>query len=221
MSEIWSFLAPILVADLLNPVLFAFLIFAAGTSKPVMNSTAILLGHTVAYFTAGIGLALGIEKISHRLANPHDFDYVIGLILGCLLLWIAFKGKKKKENKKPQNNADLTPFKSFGLGAIVNFIGIPFALPYFAAIDHILKADINPMQAIWVLVGYNLIYAIPFAVVPILIATNGERSKLVLQRINDTLMKGSDFLMPILLGLIGIGLVVDSIVFFVIGKGLL
>jgi len=42
-----------------------------------------------------------------------------------------------------QMRGGLTPVKAFGLGAVINFVGIPFALPYFAALNQILKADLT------------------------------------------------------------------------------
>jgi len=39
-------LLPILLVDMLNPVLIAVLVFAAGSSRPVVNSSAILIGRT-------------------------------------------------------------------------------------------------------------------------------------------------------------------------------
>ena len=46
--EVWTVLFPILLTDVVNPVLFAFLVFAAGTPRPVLLSSFMLLGHTAA-----------------------------------------------------------------------------------------------------------------------------------------------------------------------------
>ena len=45
-----------------------------------------------------------------------------------------------------------------------------FAVPYFAAIDQILKTVLSATQAVLVLAAYNLAYALPFTVVPLLSA---------------------------------------------------
>lgn len=221
MYEIWLSLAPILLADVVNPVLFAFMVFAVSTQRPVINSTAILLGHTLAYFSAGIVIALGLERITVRLANPHHIDFIISLVVGILLLWVAFLSSKKKDKQQNKENTDLTPLKALGLGAVVNFVGIPFALPYFAALDQILKADFTVAEALIVLASYNLFYALLFLIVPALVITIGERSKPVLQRINEVLDRFSRFLMPILLFLVGAFLISDAITYFVTGKGLI
>jgi len=188
--ELWTTLAPILLADAVNPVLFAFMVYAASTERPVVTSSALLVGHTVAYLAAGFVIALGIDKVAERLANPRTIDFVISLAIGLLLLWVG------------------------------NFIGIPFALPYFAAIDQILKADLATAGAMLSLVAYNALYALPFIIVPLLVAVLGDRSQPILERIKGVLDKISNVLMPVLLMLIGLALVVDALTYFVTGEGL-
>lgn len=220
MYEIWLSLAPILLADVVNPVLFAFMVYAASTQRPIINSSAILLGHTLAYFSAGLVIALSLEKITVRLENPHHIDFIISLVVGILLLWVAFLSSRKNDKQKKKEHTNLTPLKALGLGAVVNFVGIPFALPYFATLDQILKSNFTVTEALIVLVSYNLFYALPFLIVPILVLTIGERSKPLLQRINDVLEHFSRFLMPILLLLVGVFLISDAITYFVTGAGL-
>jgi len=220
MNETWLTLAPILFVDVLNPVLFAVMVYAVSTQRPIINSTAILLGHTLAYFSAGIIIALGLERFINRLENPHHIDFIISLLIGILLLWVTFSSNKKTGQQQNKNNTDLTPFKALGLGAIVNFVGIPFALPYFAVLDQILKADLAMPESLLILAIYNLLYALPFVIVPLLVITIGERSKPILLRINDSLERFSSFLMPVLLFLVGIFLISDAITYFVTGQGL-
>ncbi len=220
MNETWLTLAPILFVDVLNPVLFAVMVYAVSTQQPIINSTAIVLGHTLAYFSAGIIIALGLERIINRLENPHHIDFIISLLIGILLLWVTFSSNKKTSQQQNKNNTDLTPFKALGLGAVVNFVGIPFALPYFAVLDQILKADLAMPESLLILAIYNLLYALPFVIVPLLVITIGERSKPILLRINDSLERFSSFLMPVLLSLVGIFLISDAITYFVTGQGL-
>jgi len=218
--EIWTVLIPILLTDVVNPVLFAFLVYAAGTDRPIALSSSMLLGHTVAYFSAGIGLALSMESISAYLENPHTIDFIIELVLGFALLWLAF-GSRKDTGKRPDE--DTTKFTvpgAFVFGAVVNFVGIPFAVPYFAAIDQILKADFSSLQAVLSLLAYNLAYALPFAAVPMLSAVMGDKARPILLRVNGWMEKVSSFLMPLMLGGIGLILLADAIFYFVRGSAL-
>jgi cytochrome c biogenesis protein CcdA len=218
--EIWAVLLPILLTDVVNPVLFAFMVYAAGTDRPVILSGSMLLGHTAAYFGAGIILAVFMEKISAYFANPHTVDFVIGLILGLVLIWLAI-GSRNDTGKRPDEELpQFTVVSAFGFGAVINFIGMPFAVPYFAAIDQILKADFSTTQALLILLAYNLVYALPFAIVPVLSAMMGEQARPVLAKVNAVMEKASGVLMPLLLGAIGLTLVADAIKYFITGTPL-
>jgi cytochrome c biogenesis protein CcdA len=218
--ELWSVLLPILLTDVVNPVLFAFLVYAAGTDRPVAFSSSMLLGHTTAYFLVGIVLALFMEKIAAYLANPHTIDFVLQLLIAMVLLWLALKTRKDTGRRPEEAQPRLTVVSAFGFGAVVNFIGIPFAVPYFAAIDQVLKADLSVLQSVLMLLSYNLAFALPFAMVPLLSAAMGEKARPILARINALLDRVSNVLMPLMLGLLGIVLLADAIKYFVSGTAL-
>ena len=59
MLEIWKILTPIIITDIVNPVLFAFMVYAVDTIEPLINSLVILIGHTLAYFSAGMYFVTG------------------------------------------------------------------------------------------------------------------------------------------------------------------
>ena len=220
MFEVWKTLIPILLADLLNPVLFASMVYAAGTDRPVVNSTAMLLGHTVAYLAVGIVLSFGLEAASYRLANPKRIDFYIEIIIGVILLWVAFRSRSVQNKDPEERTSSLSPVSAFGFGMVVNFIGIPFAVPYFAALSQILKTDPSFLQAFFMLLAYNVLYALPFAIVPSLVAVMGRRAQPVLQKINTVLDRGSAFLMPIILALVGLALIADALKYFWTGSSL-
>jgi cytochrome c biogenesis protein CcdA len=197
------------------------MVYAAGTARPLASSTAALLGHTAAYLGFGVAFALAFDIITAWLANPKPIDYGFGLLIGLLLLWVAWRsrGGNEQENSAPRA-AELTPLKAFGIGAVINIVGLPFALPYFAALDQILKADLSATGSVLVLVAYNFGYALPFLVVPGLALALGARSRPVLARINEKVDRVSAYLMPAMLGLVGLFLMVDAVLFFATGKGL-
>lgn len=220
MFELLPTLFPILLVDMLNPVLFAVLVFAAGSSRPVANSAAILIGHTLAYFVAGVAISHGIEQVAERLANPHRIDFVLSGIVGIGLLWMVVRTRKDGAPVASEPEWQLTPAKCLGFGAIVNLIGVPFALPYFAVIDQILKADLPAAESLATLAIYNVAYALPFVVVPAAVGISGESAKPLLEKINGVLARASDILMPWMFGLLGVALLADSIAYFYRGAGL-
>lgn len=220
MTELWTVLTPILLTDVLNPVLFAFLVYAAGTDRPVLNSSAMLLGHTVAYFSAGVVIEIGLDAIIDRLQNPQNIDFAIELVIGVVLLLLAVPTRKNTGKRPDENTPTLGPFSSFSFGAIVNFVGIPFAVPYFAAIGQMMQVDLSRNEVFITLAAYNLAYALPFTIVPILRAVMGESARPLLDRINAVMDRISGVLMPLMLGVIGLALFADAVAFFVTGASL-
>ena len=218
MNELFGVITPLLLVDVLNPVLFAVLIFAAGGSRPVANSSALLLGHTMAYFIVGIGASYAVDAIADRLANPRPMDFSIQLLVGLACLYSVLPSRKGGASRPRNPEVDLTPSKSLIFGAIINFIGAPFALPYLAVISQVLEADLSTNAALLILVAYNLAYALPFAIVPLLVAVMGDRAKPLLEKINDKLVKGTDKFMPWLMLLLGLWLTLDAAIFIVSGK---
>ncbi|MBT8442585.1 MAG: GAP family protein [Gammaproteobacteria bacterium] len=220
MVELAGTLFAILLTDVVNPVLFAFMVYAVGTDRPLLNSFSLLLGHTTAYFVAGVVLAIWLESLTERLANPEPYDFGVSLILGVVLLWFALRSREDTGKRPDDKEPPLTPVASFFFGAVVNFIGIPFALPYFAALNEIMKADLSAAQGYAVLMAYNVAYALPFLVVPILRLTMGEGSRDLLDRLNSKLDRVSGVLMPFLLAALGVALVANATSFFVRGEPL-
>ena len=220
MFDLFPTLLPILLVDVVNPVLFAIMVFAAGSNRPVANSSAILIGHTLAYFVGGIVVSVGIDQVIERLANPQRIDFMISGIIGIALIWFAVPMKKEGAPRANEPEWELTPLKCLGFGAVVNFVGIPFAVPYFAVVGQILKADLSTPAALSVLAVYNIAYALPFLVVPLAVAISGESAKPLLEKINGFLARASDLVMPWMFLLLGLALIADSAVYFYRGSGL-
>jgi cytochrome c biogenesis protein CcdA len=220
MIDLLPGLLPLLFVDVLNPVLFALMVVAVGSSKPVANSVALLSGHTAAYFISGIVIAVGLEKITVRLENPLPVDFVIEILIGLLCIWAALKSRDGKASETKSPEAELTPMYCFGYGAVINFIGVPFALPYFAAVGQILMANLTLDTSLLVLAIYNAAYALPFLSIPIAVVLVGDRCKPFLEKTNDMLIRLVDTLMPIFLLLIGLALTADAVAYFSTGKPL-
>ena len=220
MIDLFSNLIPLLVVDVLNPMLFALMLVAIGTSKPFANSIAFLAGHTASYFVSGIIIALGLEWILDRLENPLPVDFVLELLVGLACLWAALAARDGKASEQKEPEGELNPVYCFGYGAVINFIGVPFALPYFAVVNQVLKANLSVESSLLVLALYNAAYALPFLLVPIAVAAIGDRSKPVLEKINAMLVKLVDTLMPILLLLVGVALTADALSFLITGEAL-
>ena len=61
---------PILLADAVNPVLFAAVVVAAGSHQPCAAGLAMILGHTAAYFAVGVAIVYGLADLVARWFSP-------------------------------------------------------------------------------------------------------------------------------------------------------
>ena len=220
MADLWLVLAPILLADILNPVLFALLVFLAGSARGVFLSSMALLGHTAAYFLCGIVIAVGFDQLTAFMTNPGIVTFVLELLLGMVLLAIAWPSRRSATQSAAEDPAITTAGSAFVTGAVVNFVGIPFALPYFAVIDQILKVDLTTPGNFLALAAYNLAYMAPFLMVPVLTWTMGENAKSLLQSINTWIERIAGNLMPFILGAVGVALIADALTYLITGESL-
>lgn len=217
-------LTPILITDMLNPVLLAGVIFGLGSRRPFLNSTLVLLGWFVTYFAAGILLALGLDAIIDFFKTPRPIDFVVETVLGLLLIGlgvqVARSGQPKKKGRELEDADTLSAGTSFGIGASINLIGMPFAIPYFAVLGQILKADLDWMGALMVLLIYNLLYVLPFSLLIFIRLIYRQESDALFKSISDGMERLSAILMPVLLFLVGGVLLADAFLFFSTGKPL-
>ena len=101
------------------------------------------------------------------------------------------------------------------MGVLINIIGLPFALPYFAVIDQILKANLDWIPSLTVLVIYNVLYILPFSLLLLVRILYREKSDAIFSKINSVMDRIADVLMPFILVVIGGLLIADSIFYFV------
>lgn len=221
MIELLAILTPILVVDFINPILLGLLVFAAASARPVANSAAMLIGHTIVYFVAGIGIAHGLEAITEWLIdywnNAPPLSFALSIVLGLACFYWALR-PPQAGSKRAEPAWELTPLRCFGYGIVVAGLGVPFALPYIAAIDQILKAELGFGASYAALTVYNIGYALPFAVVPMAVVARGDEAKPFLDRFNALVVVAVAKIMPWLIALIGAWLVFDGVYYFVVGE---
>ena len=97
---------------------------------------------------------------------------------------------------------------------------MPFAIPYFAVLGQILKADLDWLPALTVLLIYNLLYILPFSLLIFIRLIYRQESDGLFKSISDGMERLSATLMPLLLFLLGGALLADAFVFFSTGKPL-
>jgi len=216
---------PILLTDIVNPVLLAAVIFALGSRRAFLNAWAVLSGWLLVYFLAGIILALGLEAIMEFLENPRPIDFWIQLVIAGLLIWFGLKLIKQNNPRKKESDygeaENLGTGKSFVIGATINLIGLPFAIPYFAVLDQIVKSDLAWLPAILVLLIYNILYVLPFSLLLLIRLVYKEESNAIFTKINEKMERVGNILMPLIIFAIALILITDSALYFITGVPLL
>lgn len=214
MDQLIIILIPILVADILNPVLLAGTIYCLGSRQPIINTLAVLMSFLVTYFLSGIVIAIGLELLEDYFHFPQEFDYVLELLIAALLFYMAWDqikvGDRHPEKKLEKENCQ-TVIGSIALGVQINLVGLPFAIPYLAAIDQILKAEINIPLILILLLVYNICYVFPyFLLLPVRLVYKRE-SDVLFERINNWMHRVCTRYLPIFFIILGILLIEDAV----------
>jgi len=227
MTELLLVLVPIALVDSTSmlplgiPVMLAMLATPRGQAACV----AFLLGIFAVYLPCGIAIALGLGAVFESLGawlaeawakTPGTSDPALQIAIGLALLAFGWKlvSTRQKRGERAAERSGLGPPRAFALGAGLMLVGMPGALPYFAAIDQILRADASSNGAVLALLWYNAIFLLPLALVPVLRVVLGARS----QPFFDAVSRFSEIwgrrLIAAVLLLLGALLVVDGVGWF-------
>lgn len=218
MFDLKVILLPILLADIINPVIFAGTLYVLGSCHPIRNTLTMLFSFFVTYYIAGILIAIGLESFSDAFELPLGFDYIVELVVAAVLIivgLITYKKDYTPPDDKVRKSKVMTIKQSLILGLKVNLIGLPFAIPYFGAIDQILKAEIPIFPTLIILLVYNALYILPFAAMVLVFIIARKQSETIFQKINEWINILADRYLPIIFILLGLVMLIDGILYFI------
>lgn len=199
MPELLAALTPISLVDSLSLMPFAMAVLARllGGPRPYAGAVGFLGGIVLSYFGAGVLIAVGLGRLIERATvgivywfkHPRTIDYVASMVIGVTLIALGYRWalmrRKKAERKDP--SADPSPTQAFMLGAGATLAGLWGALPYFAAVDQILKADASTGDALVALAYYNVVFVSIPAVLVAARAVAGARADGLFDAVNRLL----------------------------------
>lgn len=194
--------------------------------KPIAGSLSFISGGVIVYFVFGILILLGLDTLIDEYAGklvryiqsePNSIELVIQIIIGLLMIYFAWQFSRKGPQIKNTKSydSDISPSQAFTLAASINIIGMWGALPYFAAIAQILKADLNTASMIWILIYYNLIFALPLIGFIVLREIMGNRASVLLNKITNFFSHWGKKIFVYALYIFGPLLIADSIGWFI------
>ncbi|MEX1012227.1 MAG: GAP family protein [Waddliaceae bacterium] len=216
MSTLIAILLPIVLIDMINPILFAGVIYGLGSKHPFVNGTAILVSFFITYLLSGILIAMGLDLVMEAYHLPPVYDYVLELIVAGLLFifaWKIYHAPDAHPEESLIHTKTMTLSESLFVGVQINLIGLPFAIPYFAAIDQMLKAEVHAIELFCLLLLYNILYILPFSILIVIRWMYKKESHRIFQTANQWMHSLSVKYLPFIFLILGLILLEDFISF--------
>jgi cytochrome c biogenesis protein CcdA len=233
MLELLTVIAPIALIDStsITPIALVPLTTVLAGKRPYGTSIAFLLGLFVSYLVMALGFLFGLSAVlmrvnawvSYRWNNPEPADFGFEILVGLVMLVFGYRIFEKRRSKTSSREiqSGVTPASAFGFGCFLNIVGFPGALPYFAAADRIVQADLQVSEAVLAVIFYVTIFVLPLAIIVVLRAILGSRMDGAMQAIKRFFDTWGKRLIIVLLILLGILLVADGAAYFLRGEPLI
>jgi cytochrome c biogenesis protein CcdA len=202
------------------PISIVPLAILLGGKKPLLGAGAFIAGVVVVYLAVGLLLVFGLNAFFDPLnayllrlwKEPNTVEIVVSTLLGVVMILFGVRLAATRASHGDRGVTEqVTPAKAFGTGAVLTLIGMPGGLPYFAALDQILRSDVGPVAMVTSLLFYNLIFALPLASIVLLRVLLGRRGDRILKRINAFMDHWGQRMIVSILLVLGLVLVLDGI----------
>ena len=194
-----------------------------GGSRPIAGAAGFLAGIFAVYAGAGFLLLVGFDalfdavgpSLSRWWNQPNTPELILQIIVGGLMLGFAWRLAKSRQSRgRPDLPEAISPASAFVLGGGLTVVGLPGALPYFGAIDQILRADLSIVASVAALVFYNVVFLTPLATLLVVRLLFPAHSGAIFGRVASLAERwGRHLIVLILLG-VGLVLVADGVGWF-------
>ncbi len=225
MVELLVILTPIGLLDSISmiPIAIVIMVVLLAGPKPLLRSSSLIVGIFVTYVVTGLLILLGLQSVFDEIGaytlrlwkNPEAEELIFQVLIGTVLcaFGVRIATARKRHTEKPVAS-DMTGIQALVAGAGLTIVGLPGAVPYFAAIDLILRTDVTLPQRMLALGYYNFVFVTPLAAIVALRLILGERSTGTLDAIKQFFDGWGQRLIVALLLILGVVLLVDGIGWF-------
>ena len=229
MLELLTVLTPIALIDSasVTPLGLVPLATILAGRRPFGAAFAFLAGLYVSYLIMCLLFLFGLSSalirmnawLSYRWDNPEPADFGVQVLVGLVMLVFGLRITEKRKSKSGGRDiqSGVSPASAFGFGVLMNVVGFPGALPYFAAADRIVQANPPTADAVVAVIYYVLVFVLPLTTTVLLYALLGQRMDAVVQSIQGFFDSWGKRLIMVLLVLLGLILVVDGVAYFMGG----
>ena len=225
MTGLLIVLASIALLDSLSVIPLAVVPLAAilAGPRPLNGSASLLAGIFAVYALCGAVILLGLDTLFDAVGpslkrwwnDPDTLDLILQLAIGAAMIGFGWKlAAAREEHGERGAGQAVGPVRAFAIGAGITAVGLPGALPYFGAIDQILRADPTFAQMTLALLFYNLVFVSPLIALVALRWLFPERSERLLRGVASITGRwGRRLIVAVLLVLGGI-LIADAVAWF-------
>ena len=229
MFELLAILTPIALLDSLSilPVCLVPIIILLTSERPVYFGSIFLLGILIVYLPFGLLLIFGFNLVFESAGQwisdwlkqePNNFEIFLQLLIGLALIGGGYQIAKKHTQKlEEQPSIKITTRMTFSFSALLMLSGLWGALPYFAAVDQILRAELHAVHMSAAVVYYNVMFVSPLIALFVVGFILGPRAKASLEKLVAWLLHYGKIIITIALYILGMILIADAIGWY-IGK---
>ena len=194
-----------------------------GGRRPVIGALSFVSGIFLVYSLSGVLLLLGFDLIFEMIGpsisrwwnQPNSAELGLQINVGILLLVYARKQYQRPKISAPSSSPEpVSLVGAFTLGSSLTVVGIPGAVPYFGAIEQILRADLNPMASMGALIFYNIVFVLPFFVLVLIRTFVPNKSESIFRSISLLVTRWGKPVIVSLFIILGLVLIADSIGWF-------
>ena len=233
MNELIPALTPIALIDStsLTPLALVPLMQALASPRGYRVAAAFLLGLFLSYLVMALAFLFGLSAVVLRLGNwlahrwhqPEPLDFAVELALGLLLVFFALRREDPRRRRTAGRALEgrVSAGQAFVFACTLNVVGFPGALPYFAAADAIMRADLPSAGAVAAVVYYVVVFLVPLAAIVALRALLGSRGDRFLQAVSGFFDSWGKRILVALMLLLGLLMVVDAAFYWLRGAPLL
>jgi cytochrome c biogenesis protein CcdA len=221
LNEIISALTTISLLDSASMITVATvpMIMLLSSQRPLQAAFAFIAGTFITYFALSVLVFLGLDSLVDAAEvrfeewknSPRTVCLYVQIAIGLFLLGTAIAMMNPSKKPPERQPGSVSPSSVFIFAATLIAVGLPGAIPLFAAIDVMLRADVRDATAVWLLLYYNIVFVLPLVALVIIRAALGDRSTPVFEAISNFLSAWGKRIVIVVLLLLGMALVADGI----------
>lgn len=222
MTDLLLVLTPIALLDAtsITPLCIVPLILLMGGPRPLAASSSFLLGIFVSYVLCTVLVLLGLQGLIDVAAryfsklwnDPDTLDIWLGIAIGLVMVLFGAKlSGKRAEPRESGVGAGATPGQAFTGGFVLSLVGLPGAVPLFAAVDQMLRADLGWVGQVVAIAFYNVLFVAPLTGVLMLRVVSGDSVEPLLRRVGEVMSSWGRRLVVVALVVLGLVFVADGI----------